>query len=246
MWRPFDAGYYAYSFQGGGNVAGMPSPITWSCWARFRTGVTGGDEWIWGNGNGYWNFARQGGSNTVYSHVSDGGSHSFRNHSAIGADPTNWYHILGYLDRPATFEHGIFINGSGGVTGTTLQIPSNPGWALTSYDSNIDICHCAVWDVTFTAAEIATLWTKDPLTVKPRNLRGYWPYARGAGLRQCAPRGQGGNAQVWGTTPPQAILDDDGPPVSLNWERLDGRPLVPVEGLVAAAALDFIPSAVVV
>lgn len=245
-WRPNDNGsYYSYAgYPNGAFATNFANEVTWSCWARFITGVTGGDEWIFGNG--LYNFSRQGGSNTVYSHVTQGGSHSFLNHSAIGADPTRWHHLLGVWNRPATFDHQFAIDGGATGTGTTLVNGGGFAPPLLTYDSNIEIAHCAVWQGGFSVAEQQIAWKFDPLMFKPQQLRAYWPLSRGAGMRQVAPRSPDGGddfmfTSVIGT---RAIVTDDGPPIAENWPRLE-RMRVSAEGLIASVS-DFVPGAVFV
>jgi hypothetical protein len=248
-WRPVDnASYYSYT----GNAAAAGNSFctsfsgltTWSCWARFITAVTVTDEWIFGNG--VWSFARQGGTNTLYSHISSGGN-SFVNGSAIGADPNNWHHLLGLIDHP-NFLHAFYIDGSGFSAGTTLDNGGGANPALFSYDSEIEVAHCAVWNTAFTNAEAIVAKNYDPLTFKPQFLRGYWPLSRGAGQRQCAPSAMPGSgvsdAMYTSVVAPRAFMTDDGPPISYNWPRLE-EPQPSVASLVRGAAA-FIPSAVVV
>jgi hypothetical protein len=232
-WRPFDNGSY-YSYTKNPLVcSGFAGPVTWSCWVRFWAGVTGTDEWIFGNG--VWSFARQTGTNTLYSHIASGGN-SFVNNGAIGADPGSWHHLLGLLDNPPNFLHAFYVDGAGASAGTTLVNSGGANEALFSYDSFIEVAHAACWNVAFSAAEAAMAYKYDPLTFKPNYLRGYWPLSRGVGQRQCAPGVPygTGDAMYTSTSGTPALLTDDGPPTAINWGSLEIPGTVPPLGSLAA------------
>lgn len=164
----------------------------------------------------------------VYSHVGEGGSHSFVNYGTIGSDPGNWYHLLGIWDDVSNL-HSFYVNGSASSAGTTLNNLGSTVPLVFSYDSYTEIAHAACWATAFSSTEAVIAKNYDPLTFKRDYLRGYWPLSRGAGRRQCAPWSPygTGDGQPTLTVGTPALLTDDGPLVAINWTRLDLPPPTP-------------------
>jgi len=221
--RPFDNASYNWTANHV-SISSFAGPVTYSCWARFLTASTVTDEYIFGSQA--WHCNRQITSNIIYSHVTESGSHSFSNNSAIGADPTVWHHICGVWDDVSNLNTS-YVDASGASQGTTLNNNGQGGLILFAYDSQIELAHCAIWATAFTSTEVSLSRFVDPLLFKRDYLRAYWPFSRGARARNVAPGIPYGlaDARVSGVSGVPEIITEDGPPTSANWERLD-KPLI--------------------
>lgn len=162
-----------------------PTPITYMCWFNPTSTALGTATSIGDTNSAHYVAIGQDGTGRVFLETATSGPNTSDAFSTGTMSTGTWNHIAGVSS--SVTSHIAYLNGTAGVTETTSVTPVALDRTIIGHlflnntrisGSTGIVAHVAIWNIALSGAEITSLAAgRNPLTIQPNALVGYWPLA---------------------------------------------------------------------